>query len=192
MGRRRLYPIDPRTGTTDAARQAACRRRKRQAARRAQRHRAGAWTTPLALFRLLDQKFSFTLDVAAQPDNALCARFYTPAQDGLAQSWAVNVCWCNPPYREVRRWVRKAAEEAQAGATVVCLLPASTDTQWWHTWVIPWAEIRFLQGRLKFSGSKTNAPFPCAVVIFRPSGGTRGVAAVPEVPHPPDDVPTVS
>ena len=83
MGRRRLYPIDPRTGTTDAARQAACRPRQRQAAR-AQRHRAGSWTTPLELYRALDQEFSFTLDVAAQPDNALCARFSTPAQDGLA------------------------------------------------------------------------------------------------------------
>ena len=49
---------------------------------------------------------------------------------------------------------------------MVCLVPASTDTQWWHTWVMPLAEIRFLQGRLKFSGSTTNAPFPCAVVIF--------------------------
>jgi hypothetical protein len=95
---------------------------------------------------------------------------------------AIRASWCNPPYREVGRWVRKAAEAAQAGAMVVCLLPASTDTQWWHTWVIPLAEIRLLQGRLKFSGSKTNAPFPCAVVIFRPAGGTRSVAAVPEVP----------
>ena len=182
MGRRRIYPRDPRTGTTDAARQAVCRQRKRQAARRATRHRAGSWTTPLPLFRMLDQEFAFTLDVAAQPDNALCARFYTPEQDGLAQSWAGDVCWCNPPYREVGRWVRKAAEAAQVGATVVCLLPASTDTQWWHTWVIPLAEIRFLQGRLKFSRSKTNAPFPCTVVIFRPAGGTCGVAAGPEVP----------
>jgi phage N-6-adenine-methyltransferase len=178
MGRRRLYPRDPRTGTTDAARQAACRQRKRQAAR-AQRQ---AWATPPDLFAQLDAEFHFTRDVAAQPGNALCARFYTPAQDGLAQSWAGDVCWCNPPYREVGRWVRKAAEAAQAGATVVCLLPASTDTQWWHTWVMPLAEIRFLQGRLKFSGSTTNAPFPCAVVIFRPAGGTRGVVAVPEGP----------
>ena len=182
MGRRRLYPIDPRTGTTAAARQAACRQRKRKAARQAKAHRAASWTTPPDFFRALDQEFHCTVDVAAQPDNALCSRFYTPAQDGLAQSWAGEVCWCNPPYREAGRWVRKAAAESQAGVTVVCLLPASTDTQWWHTWVIPYAEIRFLSRRLKFSGSKINAPFPCAVVIFRPSGGTRGVVAVPEVP----------
>src|SRR5262245_24182991 len=147
MGRRQLYPIDPRTGTTDAARQAACRQRKRQAAWGATRPRAGSWTTPPDLFHVLDREFHFTLDVAAQPDNALCTRFYTPEQDGLSQSWAGDVCWCNPPYREVGPWIRKAAEEAQAGALVVCLVPASTDTQWWHTWVIPYAEIRWLQGR---------------------------------------------
>jgi hypothetical protein len=84
MGRRRLYPIDPRTGTTDAARQAACRQRQRQAAC-AQRQ---AWATPPDLFAQLDAEFRFTLDVAAQPDNALCVRFYTPEQDGLSQSWA--------------------------------------------------------------------------------------------------------
>jgi DNA N-6-adenine-methyltransferase (Dam) len=90
----------------------------------------------------------------------------------LHQSWA-GVCWCNPPYGTViGRWVRKAYESSQAGATVVCLLPARCDTQWWHTYVLPYAEIRYLQGRLKFGGAKNSAPFPSAVVIFRPPSRT--------------------
>ena len=105
MGRRRLYPRGPRTGTTDAARQAACRQRQRQAAR-AQRQE---WATPPDLFAQLDAEFHFTLDVATQPGNALCARFSTPAQDGLAQSWVGDACWCNPPYREVGRWKASGA-----------------------------------------------------------------------------------
>ena len=167
MGRRRLYPRDPRTGTTDAARQAACRQRKRQAARQAKADRAASWTTPPDLFRALDQEFHCTLDVAAQPDNACCPRFYTPAQDGLSQSWAGEVCWCNPPYREVGRWVRKAAAEARAGGDVVCCSRPAQIRSGGTRGSSRWPRIRFLQGRLKFSGSKDfNAPFPCAVLTF--------------------------
>jgi phage N-6-adenine-methyltransferase len=174
----------PRFYTSNAERQAAYRARERTKTQtlraRVQRYRpqgTSEWTTPPALFAQLHKEFHFTLDVAAQPANALCARFYTPEQDGLAQSWAGEVCWCNPPYAGtgvLARWVRKAVESAQAGATVVCLLPASTDTQWWHAWVIPYGEIRFVQGRLKFSGSKTNARFSSAIVIFRPPPRARG------------------
>ena len=74
MGRRRLYPIDPRTGTTDAARQAACRQRKRQAAHAKRQARA----TPPDLFAQLDSEFHFTLDVAAEPDNTLCLPLLYP------------------------------------------------------------------------------------------------------------------
>jgi site-specific DNA-methyltransferase (adenine-specific) len=79
----------------------------------------------------------------------------------------------NPPYgREIGKWVRKAYETAQAGrqAVVVCLLPARTDTAWWHDYAMK-GEIRFLRGRLKFGGSKNSAPFPSALVIFN---GTKG------------------
>src|SRR5919202_4851651 len=109
-----------------AAKIAAYRQRKRQ-------RRRSAWTTPPDLFHKLDQEFHFTLDVAADPDNALCPRYYTPQDDGLAQPWE-GVCWCNPPYGrgEIARWVQKASESAQAGAKVVCLLPVRTATQWWH------------------------------------------------------------
>ena len=126
------------------------------------------WATPQDFFDTLDSEFHFSLDVCATPENAKCPVFYTPEQDGLAQKWG-GVCWCNPPYgREIGKWVKKAAE---AGCTVVMLLPARTDTKWFHDLIYGKAEIRFLRGRLKFGGSKNSAPFPSMVVIFR-----RGVA----------------
>ncbi len=126
------------------------------------------WATPQYFFDALNAEFSFTLDVCALPENAKCERYFTPEEDGLNQRWQ-GICWMNPPYgREIGRWVRKAFESAQGGATVVCLLPARTDTAWWHTWVMKAEEVRFVRGRLKFGDSKNSAPFPSAVVVFRP------------------------
>jgi phage N-6-adenine-methyltransferase len=122
--------------------------------------RTDEWATPQRLFDRLDVEFGFDLDVCATFRNAKCRRFYD--RDGLAQPW-VGVCWCNPPYgREIRKWVRKANESAKASATVVCLVPARTDAGWWHDYCAK-AEVRFLRGRLRFSGCKVNAPFPSAV-----------------------------
>lgn len=124
------------------------------------------WSTPQDLFDRLNAEFSFTTDVCATDDNAKCATYYTKDTDGLSQKWG-GVCWMNPPYgREIGKWIRKAHESAQNGATVVCLLPARTDTAWWHDWVMS-GEVRFLRGRLKFGGHNNSAPFPSAVVIFR-------------------------
>lgn len=124
------------------------------------------WATPQALFDQLDREFGFTLDACATPDNAKCSMFYTREEDGLAQPW-YGVVWCNPPYgREIGRWMRKARESAIAGATVVCLVPARTDTAWWHDDAAK-GEVRFLRGRLKFDGNK-DAPFPSAIVVFKP------------------------
>lgn len=127
------------------------------------------WATPQSFFDALNVEFGFTLDVCALDHNAKCDRYYTPADDGLTQQWQ-GVCWMNPPYgREIGQWVRKAFESAADGATVVCLLPARTDTAWWHTWVVRAKEIRFIRGRLKFGNCKNSAPFPSAVVVFRGS-----------------------
>lgn len=127
------------------------------------------WETPQDVFDALNNEFNFKTDVCALPQNAKCADYYTPEQDELKQKWS-GACWMNPPYgREIVKWVKKAHESAQAGATVVCLLPARTDTSWWHEYVMRAAEIRFIRGRLKFSGSKINAPFPSAVAIFIPT-----------------------
>ena len=126
------------------------------------------WETPKDFFDTLDAEFRFNLDVCALPENAKCAAFYSPDVDGLSQPW-YGRCWCNPPYgRQVGRWVAKAAQSAAEGATVVMLLPARTDTAWFHDYIYGRAEVRFVRGRLKFGGSTNSAPFPSMVVIFRP------------------------
>lgn len=136
------------------------------------------WATPQDLFDELDKEFGFMLDAAATAENAKCEDYYDRATDGLTQPWAdFGTVYCNPPYgREIGRWVQKAYMESLRGATVVCLLPVRTDTAWWQRFV--WeengstprqnVEVRFIKGRLKFGGSRNSAPFPSAIVIFRP------------------------
>jgi len=125
------------------------------------------WETPQWLFDLLDKEFGFTLDVCALPDNAKCERFFSPETDGLTQKWE-GVCWMNPPYgTTIKDWMGKAKQEALNGSTVVCLVPARPDTNWWWDNVIE-AEVRFIKGRLEFVGSPSAAPFPSAVIVMRP------------------------
>ena len=122
------------------------------------------WETPKALFDKLDTEFHFDIDVCALHSNAKCATFFTPEQDGLKQKWK-GVCWMNPPYgRKIGEWMRKALESK---TTVVCLVPARTDTKWWHEYAMKASEIRFVKGRLKFGDSKNSAPFPSAIIVFR-------------------------
>ena len=123
------------------------------------------WETPQDLFDKLNQEFKFTLDVCALPENAKCDQFYTPEDDGLLQPWD-GVCWMNPPYgRTIRHWIEKAYTSSLMGATVVCLLPARTDTRWFHEYC-QYGKITFIKGRLKFGGCKNNAPFPSMIVVF--------------------------
>ena len=124
------------------------------------------WSTPLEVFRQLDAEFGpFTLDVCATRDNAKCSHYYTREQDGLAQPWEGCV-WMNPPYGDaIGRWMERAYLEGQRGVTVVCLVPARTDTAWWHDFAMR-GDVRFLRGRLKFGGALSGAPFPSAVVVF--------------------------
>lgn len=131
------------------------------------------WETPPDFFAELDAEFHFEIDVCALPHNAKCATFYTPQDDGLQRPWAPRVCWMNPPYgREIGAWVAKALGEAQHGATVVGLLPARTDTAWFHDYVHGHAEIRFVRGRIRFVGGASCAPFPSMIAIWRPEGGS--------------------
>ena len=125
------------------------------------------WATPQDFFDKLDAEFNFELDVCATAENAKAFDFFTKEQDGLAQAWR-GVVWMNPPYgRGIGAWIAKAYASAQEGATVVCLVPARVDTAWWHDYCAK-GEVRFVRGRLKFGGHKNAAPFPCAVVVFRP------------------------
>ena len=126
------------------------------------------WETPQDLFDKLNNEFHFTLDVCATPENAKCDSFYTKEQDGLSQPWK-GVVWCNPPYgKQIGSWVRRGFFASLSGNTVVMLLPARTDTRWFHEYIYGKAEIRFIRGRLKFGGSKNSAPFPSMVAVFMP------------------------
>ena len=136
-------------------------------------HDSGEWGTPLDLYRQLDEEFHFTLDPCTTADNPLgTAKFYTKEQNGLEQGWEGECTYVNPPYgRDVGLWLRKAVQ----GLPTVYLLPARTDTRWFHEYIWSterngtcWnAELRFLRGRLRFRGASGPAPFPSMIVVFR-------------------------
>ena len=131
------------------------------------------WATPQTFFDELNSEFGFDTDVCALASNAKCAKFFTPEVNGLTQEWE-GVCWMNPPYgRGIGMWLKKAYESSQKGATVVCLVPSRTDTRWWHDYCMK-GEVRFIKGRLKFGGHSNAAPFPSAIVIFRPTKEQHG------------------
>ena len=128
------------------------------------------WATPQDFFDELNAEFHFDLDACADKINHKCDKYYTKEQDGLTMPWK-GIVWCNPPYgREIGKWVRKALFASVGGATVVMLIPARTDTKWFHDYIYKRdnVEIRFVKGRLKFGNSKNSAPFPSMVVVFKP------------------------
>ena len=117
------------------------------------------WATPEDFFRELDAIFHFDLDACATDENAKCSRFYTRQDNALGQRWAGTV-WMNPPYgRQISVFMKKAYEESQRGATVVCLVPSRTDTDWWHRYAKR-GQVIYIKGRFKFGGSPQSAPFP--------------------------------
>lgn len=125
------------------------------------------WETPQDLFDELNKEFSFVLDVCATFENNKCPKYFDIKEDGLKQNWRNwwGYKWMNPPYgREIGKWVEKASIMGKT----VCLLPARTDTRWFHDYIYNKlkVEIRFIKGRLKFGGSKNSAPFPSMIVIF--------------------------
>ena len=131
--------------------------------------KSNEWTTPQHLFDELNQEFNFTLDPCATEENAKCSKHFTIEDDGLSKDWSNDVVFMNPPYgREIKKWIKKAYEESLNGATVVCLIPARTDTTYWHDFIFEKADdIRFLKGRLKFGNGKNSAPFPSAIVVYK-------------------------
>lgn len=129
------------------------------------------WGTPSELYEKLNKEFHFTLDPCCTHENAKCERHFTIAEDGLAQDWSRDIVFMNPPYgTKIPHWIKKAYDESAKGATVVCLIPARTDTTYWHNYIFGIAEVRFIKGRIKFIGEQVGsgaAPFPSAIVIFR-------------------------
>lgn len=130
------------------------------------------WATPQDLFDRLNHVYEFQLDASASKSNAKCKNFFTKKQNGLAQDWhPFRRIWVNPPYgRTIGLWMKKAWEESQKGCLVTCLVPARTDTKWWHNWVDGKSQVTFIKGRLKFVNTKQNrignAPFPSALVVY--------------------------
>ena len=126
------------------------------------------WSTPNVFFDKLNDEFHFTLDPCSTHENAKCYKHFTEEENGLLQDWSNEVVFCNPPYgRQIKHWVKKAYEESQKDNTkVVMLIPARTDTIYFHEYIYHKAEIRFIKGRLKFGNAKNSAPFPSMVVIF--------------------------
>jgi len=125
------------------------------------------WETPQDLFDKLNEKYHFNLDPCATKENAKCKRYFTKEEDGLKQSWKGRAVFMNPPYgKEIGKWVQKANYSAtEDGTFVVALLPARTDTKWFHDYCKD-REIEFIKGRLKFGGHKNPAPFPSMIVLF--------------------------
>lgn len=134
--------------------------------------KSNEWATPQAVFDELNKEFNFTLDPAATSENAKCQRFFTKEQDGLKQDWSGETVFCNPPYgREIGKWVEKCYNEhIKHNITVVMLIPARTDTTYFHEYIYNHAEIRFIKGRIKFiqNGKEGDAaPFPSMIVVYK-------------------------
>ena len=127
------------------------------------------WATPQWLFDELNAEFHFDLDPCATDENHKCAEYFTKETDGLQKNWGGRSVYCNPPYgRQIGKWVEKSYREAQKQNTsVVLLLPARTDTKWFHDYIYNKAEVRFIKGRVRFGDGKGNAPFPSMVVVMR-------------------------
>lgn len=130
------------------------------------------WETPQEFFNILNEEFHFTLDVCATSENAKCPKYYTKEDNGLNFKWSKNVVWMNPPYdRSLPEWIKKAYISAQQGGTVVALIQGrSSDTKWWHEYIMKADEIRYIKGRLHFGINKkfTEANISSIVVVFRP------------------------
>ena len=124
------------------------------------------WTTPRDLFDKLNRRFLFTLDAAASDKNHLCDKYFTKKTDGLNQSWAGERVFCNCPYSKIKDWAAKFCLEQFQADCIVALIPARTDTRWWHSYIATADKIIFIRGRLKFGDGKVSAPFPSALAIW--------------------------
>lgn len=120
-------------------------------------HKTDDWSTPKEFYDILDKEFSFDMDPCPLRSE----------EDGLNKDWKGNI-FINPPYSNIRKFIEKGLDEIHKGnaKTLVYLVPARTDTKWFHDLVYNKTEIRFIKGRLKFGDSKNSAPFPSMVIIY--------------------------
>lgn len=138
------------------------------------------WESPNDFYQMLNRIYLFTLDPAASKQNAKCAKYYTVDDDGLSKDWQGESVYINPPYSQNKKWVSKALFEAsKPETTVVVLIPARTDTVFWHDYIMKATKVHFVRGRLTFElngkpildakGRPMPAPFPSAVAVFQNS-----------------------
>lgn len=130
------------------------------------------WATPQELFDTVNAEFNFTLDAAASDDNTkVKSNYFTADDNALVQDWGNNVVWLNPPYGNktgsLQEWVKKSHDASIKGATVVMLIPARTNTNWFHDICLAKGEVRFVRGRPKFGGATHGLPQPLCYIIFR-------------------------
>lgn len=128
------------------------------------------WETPQDLFGPLHKEFHFSLDVAASEENRKCDKYINENVDAMQISWGKEICWLNPPYGRgypLKQWVKKAYDESTKGATIIMLIPARTNTVWFHDYCLKYGEVRFIKGRPKFGGAIHGLPQPLCLVIFK-------------------------
>ena len=151
-----------------------------------------SWATPYDFFKTLNEKYQFVMDICAAHETAKCSIYYTKEDNCLDKKWPAGYVFMNPPYgREIGKFIKKAYQESLTGTTTVCLLPARTDTKWFHDYCTK-GQIDFIKGRLIFGteeywewvweqptingkvnslykkhGRKNSAPFPSMVVVFK-------------------------
>ena len=130
------------------------------------------WETPFDLYKKLNDEFNFTLDPCCTVETAKCSKYFTASENGLFQTWENETVFCNPPYgKKISDWVKKCYNEhMKHNITVVMLIPARTDTRYFHDYIYNQAEIRFLKGRIKFLQNGkilSSAPFPSMIVIWK-------------------------
>ena len=128
-----------------------------------------SWETPDDLFKKIDEVFHFDCDVCASPENAKCDKYYTEQDSCLLKEWS-GVNWMNPPFKDMKKFIQKAYDQRDKAVTV-CLIPARTNTKWWHELCMK-GEVYFLCGRPKFKGNIHGLPQPLALVVFGREQGT--------------------
>lgn len=129
------------------------------------------WNTPTNLFQTLHKRYNFNFDLAANADNTKCECFFSEADDALSKEW-VGSCWLNPPYggsgkNKLSVWVKKAYEQGlKNSCSVVMLIPARTNTMWWHKYCMKAKEVLLIKGRPKFGEARYGLPQPLAIIFF--------------------------
>lgn len=136
-------------------------------------HKSDEWETPIDLFNNLNKEYKFTLDPCSTDENCKCKKHYTIIDDGLSKSWINETVFCNPPYSNIQNWVKKCDYEFKTNNVIsVMLIPARTDTKWFHDDIYKKYKVDFIKGRLKFS-NKGPAPFPSMIVYFDKVGDSH-------------------